>query len=40
MTDLQRFGLFVIGFAGAVVGGGVLVGLIGARLTRRRRGEP
>jgi hypothetical protein len=37
MTDLQRFGLFLIAFACTVVGSGVVIGLIGSRATRRRR---
>jgi hypothetical protein len=35
MTDLGRLGLALVGFAVAVVGGGVLLGLIGAWLKRR-----
>lgn len=37
MTDLQRFGFALIGFAVAVVGSGVLLGCIGAWITKRRR---
>jgi len=39
MTDLQLFGLGLIGFAVAVVVAGVLLGCIGARLTRHRDGS-
>jgi len=35
MTDLERLGLGLVGFAVAVVGGGVLLGLIGAWFKRR-----
>jgi hypothetical protein len=35
VTDLQRLGLGLIGFAVTVVTTGVLVGFIGARVTRR-----
>jgi hypothetical protein len=38
MTDLERLGLALVGFAVAVVVSGVLVGLIGAWITRRRNG--
>ncbi len=34
MTDLERLGLALVGFAVAVVGGGVLLGLIGAWIRR------
>lgn len=37
MTDLERLGLALVGFAMAVVGGGVLLGLIGAWITKGRR---
>jgi hypothetical protein len=33
MTDLERLGLALVGFAVAVVVAGVLLGLIGARIT-------
>jgi len=36
MTDLERLGLGLIGFAVAVVIGGVLLGLIGAWIKERR----
>ena len=36
MTDLVRLGFGLIGFAVAVVVAGVLLGLIGARITRGR----
>ena len=36
MTDLERLGLGLIGFAVAVVAGGVLLGLIGAWINKRR----
>jgi hypothetical protein len=36
MTDLQLLGLGLIGFAVTVVVAGVLLGCLGARLTRRR----
>jgi len=36
MTDLERLGLALVGFAVAVVVAGVLLGLIGARITRGR----
>jgi hypothetical protein len=36
MTDLERLGLILVGFATAVVGGGVLLGLVGAWITKRR----
>lgn len=35
MTDLERLGLALVGFAVAVVAAGVLLGLIGAWITRR-----
>lgn len=38
MTDITRLALFLVGFPVAVVAGGVLLGLIGAKITRRRRG--
>ena len=38
MTDLVRLGLGLIGFAVAVVAAGVLLGLIGASI-KKRRGE-
>jgi hypothetical protein len=38
MTDLERLGLSLIGFAVVVVGGGVVLGLIGAWITKRRDG--
>jgi len=37
MSDLQRFGLGLIGFAVAVVSSGVLIGLIGSMLTKNHR---
>ena len=36
MTDLQRFGLALIGFAVAVVVCGVLLGLVGSWITKKR----
>jgi hypothetical protein len=36
MTDLVRLGLALVGSAVAVVVAGVLLGLIGARITRGR----
>jgi hypothetical protein len=39
MTDLDRLGLALIGFAVAVVVGGVLLGLIGAWITKRRQDD-
>jgi hypothetical protein len=36
LTDLQRFGLGLIGFAVAVVVAGVLLGLIAAWIAKRR----
>lgn len=36
MTDLVRLGLGLIGFAVAVVAGGVLLGLVGAWITKYR----
>ena len=36
MTDLERLGVALIGFAVAVVVGGVLLGLIGAAIKRGR----
>jgi len=38
MTDLERLGLGLVGFALAVVGGGVLLGLIGTWINKGRRG--
>ena len=38
MTDLQRFGAALIGFAVVVVSSGVLIGLVGGLVTRRRGG--
>jgi len=38
MTDLQRFGLALIGFAVTVVVCGVLLGLISAWVSKKRRG--
>jgi hypothetical protein len=35
MTDLERLGLALVGFAIIVVVAGVLLGLVGARITRR-----
>jgi hypothetical protein len=35
MTDLERLGLALVGFAVVVVVAGVLLGLIGARITKR-----
>ena len=37
MTDLERLGLALVGFAIVVIVGGILLGLIGARITKRRR---
>jgi len=37
MTDLVRLGLALVGFAAAVIAVGVLLGLIGARIKRRRK---
>ncbi len=34
MTDLVRFGITLIGFAVSVVAAGVVIGLLGASLTR------
>jgi len=36
MTDLDRLGLALVGFALAVVVGGVLLGLIGAWITKAK----
>ena len=36
MTDLERLGLAMIGFAVAIIVGGVLLGLIGAAIKRGR----
>jgi hypothetical protein len=36
MTDLERLGLGLIGFAVAVVAAGLLPGLIAARITKNR----
>jgi hypothetical protein len=36
MTDLERLGLALVGFALAVVVGGVLLGLIGAWVRRAK----
>ncbi len=36
MTDLERLGVALVGFAGAVVAGGVILGLVGAWIRRRR----
>ncbi len=36
MTDLVRLGVSLIGFAVAVVASGVLLGLVGAWVTKRR----
>jgi hypothetical protein len=38
MTDLERLGLGLIGFAVAVVVAGLLLGLIAARITKNRGG--
>ena len=38
MTDLERLGLGLVGFAVAVIVSGVLLGLIGAWIKRRRHG--
>jgi len=35
MTDLERLGLALVGFAIVVVVAGVLLGLVGARITKR-----
>jgi hypothetical protein len=40
MTDLDRLGLALVGFALAVVVGGVLLGLVGAWITKRRGEGP
>jgi hypothetical protein len=37
MTDLERLGLALVGFAVAVVSAGVLLGLIGAWIKRGKR---
>jgi hypothetical protein len=37
MTDLERLGLALVGFALAVVAAGILLGLIGAWIARGRR---
>jgi hypothetical protein len=37
MTDLERLGLALVGFALAVVAAGILLGLLGAWITRGRR---
>ena len=37
MTDLTRLGLALIGFAVAIVAAGIVLGLIGASITKRRR---
>ena len=39
MTDLERLGLALVGFAIVVVVGGILLGLAGARITKRRGGR-
>jgi len=36
MTDLERLGLALVGFALAVVAGGVVLGLIGAWIKKAR----
>ena len=36
MTDLEHLGLAMIGFAVAIIVGGVLLGLIGAAIKRGR----
>ncbi len=36
MTDLERLGLTLVGFAVVIVGGGVLLGLVGAWITKQR----
>ena len=36
MNDLERLGLALVGFALAVVGGGVLLGLIGAWIKKAK----
>jgi hypothetical protein len=36
MTDLERLGLALVGFALAVIVGGVLLGLIGAWITKAK----
>ena len=38
MTDLERLGLSLVGFAVAVIASGVLLGLIGAWINKRRNG--
>ena len=35
VTDLERLGLALVGFAIVVVVAGVLLGLVGARITKR-----
>jgi len=37
MTDLVRLGLALVGFAVAVVAAGVILGLVGAVLTKRHK---
>jgi hypothetical protein len=39
MTDLERLGLALVGFAIVVVVGGVLLGVVGAWIRERRRGS-
>ena len=39
MTDLQRLGFGLIGFAVAVVVAGVILGLVASWLTKNRRGH-
>jgi len=39
MTDLERLGLALVGFAVAVIASGVLLGLIVARINKRRTGN-
>ena len=36
MTDLVRFGMFVVGFPVVVFASGIVLGLIGRTVTRRR----
>ena len=36
MTDLERLGIALVGFAIIITVGGVLLGLVGAWITKRR----
>jgi hypothetical protein len=40
MTDLERFGVVLVGFALFVVVAGVVLGVIGSWITRQRRDGP